>query len=777
MKWLSFIIILIPLLIRGQVNPVGLTDETTSVIKTIKINSTNDKFLKISNEVVKRYKNHPYQSTNLDSIKRELYQAWSSNQYHLADIESTNYQRDGTLVIQTRNPIFFNTRLQGVSTFTLPELSEYLNLSKYNSNNPNFHYEIIQKIRFFYLEKGYAKVDVRASIEVISSTEKKILFDVTEGPRVKISTIRFIGQFSRHSDYYEKRILKLGNATLKSRYFSRQALESSIENIKSELLNSGFLKAQIQVNRISYSQDFSKADITILFYEGVQTLLKKIEFKNQTVALVPFLEKQLSLQVGKPLALNKLEEDAESLKRFYKSKGFLQVQLINFGPQMISYSADYSEALLLFEIEEGPQIIVDKIELVGLETTLPYVVHKEIDFKVGEILTNEKIKDTQERLYLTGLFRDVKIELIPEQSTEQRRQIRISLFEREPGLLNIGLGAHNERGLTTRGFLGLTYNNLFGTARVLSARLDGQYNLVNTPFFERSIQATYIEPYLLQTRIRGRVSLSRSFLITDFNNAIAAEANRTTYSIEQNLTPRLLLRWQLFEITTFRDFDIQSSQNTNRLDIGSTRIGIEWDKRDHPFSPTSGFFTQGFFEHANPSMMSSEWVRYHKTQINWSQYLTVWNDKQWVLALGGRWGYLTNGSSAEGFYQVPYDKVGFFMGGQANMRGFTLNEIFPSFKDLGGANFRLNGSAEMRLAKFELRIPIIQNIGTAIFYDLGDIRFNNHSYQSGWRTSAGLAFRYLTPLGAVSLEYAWKLPPQAARGESPSTLHFAIGTF
>jgi outer membrane protein assembly factor BamA len=499
-----------------------------------------------------------------------------------------------------------------------------------------------------------------------------------------------------------------------------------------------------------------------------------VEFIGNKSIPIQQLQEALELKLNVPLALSDLEEKSQKLISYYLDQGYLQMRLLNFGPQMIQYSSDYAKAKLKFEIEEGPQIRVRSIELEGNNITRDFVILNELEFKPGDILTRAKVKDTKDRLYLTGLFRDIEILIDPEESTDPNRVVKIKVFEREPGLFNAGFGAHNERGLTLRGFAGASYNNLLGTARALSARIEGQYNLVTIPFFERSIQAFYLEPYLLDTRIRGRIGVSRSFLITDFNNSIASEANRTNYTLEHNITPKLLARWRIYEITTFRDFSIRSNADTNNVNIGSSLISLEWDHRDHPFNPKSGFLTGGLFEYAHPNLLSSDWVQFYKTQVNWTQYQSLFGSN-WVLAVSGRLGQIWNETHQN--YAIPYDKVGFFLGGQVNLRGFTLNEIFPNTLDLGGNNYRLKGSAQMQLIKTELRIPIWESIGTALFYDMGNIRFSDNLYDSSWRQSAGIAFRYNTPVGAVSLEYAWKLPPKASRQESPATLHFAIGTF
>lgn len=753
---------------------VNFAQSDDSRIKKIEVQSPNSDFNSWTESSLNRFIDKPFLSNTSSEIRDLLQPQWSKGNYYATQIESTQLRYDQTLIIKVQNPVRYEIQMNGVSPLLMSDLNTYLALNKFSTTNPNFHYEISQKIKSFYLDLGYSRVDTRVTVNVARGYQQTVIFDVSEGPRVRINSIRFIGQFSMPSQFYEEQFLKVAPKLIKSGYFNRKMIDSAISNMKTNLWNTGYLKAQASINRIALSKDRSRVDIFILLFEGEQTFLKNVDFVGNSNLSSSELLEVLEINLNTPLALSDLETKSQKLVSHYLDQGYLQMRLLNFGPQMVQYSDDFTQAKLVFEIQEGPQIKVTSIVLEGHDLTKDYVIRNELEFKSGDTLTRIRVKDSKERLYLTGLFRDVEITIEPEISDQPDRVVRVKVFEREPGLLNAGFGAHNERGLTLRGFAGTSYNNLMGTARALSARIEGQYNLVNLPFFERSIQAFYLEPYLLNSRTRGRIGISRSFLITDFNNDVASEANRTNYTIEQNITPRLLARWQIYEITTFRDFAIRSNFETNKVDIGSSMLSLEWDHRDHPFNPTSGFLTSGLIEYADPNLLSSEWVQFYKTQFNWTQYQRLF-DSNWVIAVSGRFGQLWN--DPQGQYAIPYDKVGFFLGGQVNLRGFTLNEIFPNTLDLGGNNYRLTGSAQMRLIKTELRIPIWDSVGTALFYDMGDIRFSNNLYDSTWRRSAGIAFRYNTPVGAVSLEYAWKLPALASRRESPATLHFAIGTF
>lgn len=80
----------------------------------------------------------------------------------------------------------------------------------------------------------------------------------------------------------------------------------------------------------------------------------------------------------------------------------------------------------------------------------------------------------------------------------------------------------------------------------------------------------------------------------------------------------------------------------------------------------------------------------------------------------------------------------------------------------------------MAVGNVETRIDLGSNYEFSLFSDIGYL-----DETSGWdgsnkvRYSAGIGFRYVTPVGAVGLTYGRKLNPEP--DESAGRLHFSIG--
>jgi outer membrane protein insertion porin family len=74
----------------------------------------------------------------------------------------------------------------------------------------------------------------------------------------------------------------------------------------------------------------------------------------------------------------------------------------------------------------------------------------------------------------------------------------------------------------------------------------------------------------------------------------------------------------------------------------------------------------------------------------------------------------------------------------------------------------------------ELRVPLRSGLIGAVFVDAGSVWFANDPVNGfDLRKTSGLGLRYLTPVGPIGLDYAWKLDRR--EGEPAAEWHFTIG--
>jgi outer membrane protein assembly complex protein YaeT len=760
---------------------------------------TSNKILKSRLESkTKKYRNKIFNQNILVEIQRVVDEYFRLNKLFRAQMSApkkrVNSQKTEIslqfLVTQTES---FNLNYEGNYSFPEPRLESALELTKFKTSNPQIGPELILRLKDFYLQKGYARVQISSEEFIqVPNERSRILFKIEEGDQIKIKSIEFNSEnISRAQDYYAGFVKKHSGDTIASGYFHRDQIENGIKNLIIELQNEGYLRAHVVSSRFLYNKTKDQVTISINLDEGPLTIIKEIQIAGNLNYSNNELLNVLNLNLMTPLKLNKLEEGLAALTLFYRENGYLEMRLSNTKDDLVLYSKDNTEAKLNLMIEEGPRVKVASLIVDGNIQTKEYVIRKEIEFKEGDFLSPSKIDESTRRLQKLGLFSYVEIRTLEENTQIADRTVVIKVSERPPGLFNAGFGVTNEREFTVRGFTGVAYRNISGIGRAISTRLDVRYNVADIQFPEIELTGGYMEPYLFDTRTKGRINFSRSILIGDLieEKQTGNDTNQVNFLFEHALTSHLTFYYDLWNISTIKQFFIEkgrrgscakTSDNPDiciETNIASTGPALEWDSRDNAFNPTRGIFSRLQLEYSNPTLGSTRTIEYLKTSAGITHYLGF-NESRWVWANSFRAGQIKNLSSL-GNGGVPYDVKGFVLGGLSTIRGFeaSTSERYPNNDDLGSDKYYIKDTNKYFLIKSELRFPIYGDVGGAIFYDGGGVAIDHIKLYDDYRESAGIGLRYATPVGPVNLEMAWKLDPHRERKESPFRIHFSIGAF
>ncbi len=770
-------------------------------IENIIFKTANEVLRKKLIKITKKYLNKTLNTNILLEINRLCDELFRQGRYLKAQLSvpSKNKNENQNRVIleyTIQNPEVFEFSFEGNYSFESARLESSMELSKFKSVNPEVAPELALKIKDFYLLKGYARVEVTAIERIIKPFERIVVVSsIDEGSRTKLQNIEVSGNISKASNHYAQIIKEYSGETIQNGYFHKNQLDNGLKNLILELQNQGYLKAKLISSRYLYNKQRDQVTASINIDEGPLTKITQIEFFGNSYFKSDDLLNLMKLKTQSALKLQNLESSIELLRNSYRSSGFLEMRLIN-TTEVVIYNEDNTEAKLKFQIFEGPQVKVASLIVDGNSKTKEYVIRKEIEFKEGDILTPEILEESTQRLQKLGLFNSVDIKTLEENTLVADRTVVIKVTERPPGLFNLGTGVTNERDFTLRGFAGLAYRNLDGYAKSISVRIDGNYNIADLKFPELKITAGYQEPYLFDTRTKGRFNLTRATEISDYDKEIGNDVYKMEFILEQNLTSHILFSYDVWGLSTIKDFNIKRGSPFAKIDsvyyeqtIATTGPRLEFDYRDHPFNPTRGTLTRLQMEYSDPIIGSKETIKYIKSTTSFNHYLDL-SDQRWILANSIRLGHLKNLSNhIDG--GVPYDKKGFILGGLSTLRGFeaSTNDRIPNDDDLGISDSNQGGNNSkpipyfirkvntFYLLKSELRFPIYGDFGGTIFYDGGHVHVDDLKFSYGYRNSAGFGLRYITPVGPVNLEFAWKLDTRKDRGETPFRFHFSIGSF
>lgn len=772
---------------------VRASENRQTHIRNIILQSPNEELNRKLASQLGSFLNDAYTENIVTDIQKEAREYLRENRHVRADIlgpemQYSNDEAEVTLFFRLERTEKYDFDFLNVQVFAIRDIRNAMDLDNFYTANPAVANELAQKIRNHYLAQGHARVEVRAEeTEGRRPFERKITFIIDEGPRIKIEDISIKGRFSRKENYYVEQIREHSSPLVNSGYYNKEDVDLGLKNLVLQMQNNGYLQAKILSTRTQYNKEKDKVSLFVNIDEGPQTIVEAITFAGNTAFSSDELLEVVRLRPG-PLRLNQIENAITRLKAHYAENGFIEMLLLNEKQDLVTYDDTTTKASMQFKIFEGPKVSVASIVIEGNTFTKDYVISKELEFEVDDILTPSKIEESIARLQRTGFFGSVDIRTVEAKSNTAARTVLVKVTERDPGLFTLGGGATNERTLTLRGYVGVSYRNLLGTGRGVSLRLQGNYNVTDIRYPESRVVLGYLEPYIFDTRIRGRLNLTRSASIVDYDKKKISQVNASTVSLEQDFTSHILGTWDVWSLATFRDYGLDAGLYPSDLTqvIGASGPTLDLDFRDNPFNPTSGTFTRWNAEYSSPWLGSTQTnefeIEYWKTTLSFTHYnaVTRWQRQPVVWANQFRAGYLQSLSLRSGG-GVPWDKKGFTLGGLSTIRGFQAGtqDVFPNDADLGigpqDPPYTLMTESSMYLIKSELRFPVYGNLGGAIFYDGGSVVIQELNFPDPYRDAVGFGLRFNTPVGPASFDWAWKLDMRP--GESPWNYYLSVGAF
>lgn len=675
-------------------------------------------------------------------------------------------------------------------------LREVLKLNEYTSSESNIGAELLERLRTFYLENGFSEF---SATYFESKVENKIhvTLSLNEGLQTRISDITFQGSLSRPERYYKELFFELAGSHVQDHIFIKTDVELALKNLVTTLQNDGFLKVRINRTGIqALPNRKNEMSIAVSIDEGPKLRVETLDIKGNEALSRQAIIDALEFTTGYNIGLTQLDLALNRLRTKYVSLGYLEMKILNdlenanvkksgknSNLELLQYSSDLEQAQIRIHIDEGPQIRVGSISVVGNSITHNKLILTELDFKVGDILTSGKIEESVSRLQKTGHFTSIEITTLEANTDQSERSVVVKVSEGKPGVITFGVGVTNENDYTFHGYVGAAYRNIGGWGRGASLRAEGNYNPSQLQYLESKLTLGYLEPYLFETRARFRLNYTSSRFVSDVSIRKQTIANTATWSIEQDITSHITGIWDIYNISNYVDAGItpedETKFNYSREDLVIASIGptIDFDYRDNVLNPQSGSLSRITMEFSASALGSHKVDNFWRTTAQTTIYSPVLLRRGvpvFIWANSLRAGYLKDiDDRTEG---IPFDKRGFILGGRSTIRGFESEKVFPSSEVLG-PNYRLLSSAQYQLFKSEFRYPLFpkQNIGISLFYDGGQVLIKNFELPDPWRDSAGIGFHYNTPVGPLNLEYAKKLDRKD--GEDEGAFHLSVGVF
>jgi outer membrane protein insertion porin family len=621
----------------------------------------------------------------------------------------------------------------------------------------------VNRILELYRRNGRYAASVEPKIIELDQNRVDLVFEINEGATTGVGGITFIGnnefsdstlrgviqtkesawyRFLTNDDTYDPDRLSFDQELLRRFYLARGYVDFNVVSAVAELTPDG--------------KDFF---ITFTLEEGPQYKFGKIDIDSRLKDLTADqLKAFVETKEGDIYNADQIESTIQALTDEVGRLGYAFVQI---DPVTRRHPDDLTVDLT-FQINEGPKVYVERIDISGNLRTLDEVIRREFRLSEGDAFNTALLRRSEQRIRNLGFFESVDVKTAPG-SAPDKVVINVKVVEKSTGELSFGAGYSTSDGVL--GDVRLSERNLLGTGQEIRANFTLSQR-------RQSIDFSYTQPYFLNRDLAAGFDLFRT--ATDLQQQASYDETSTggTLRAAYPLTERLrhqvrytLRNDSIHNIDDDASVFIQAEEGDRLTSlIGQSFI---YDRRDTRFLPSEGYLLQ--LDQDVAGLGGDNRFIKHQGHADWYYSLR----KDWVLNLGAAGGYI-KGIGGE---DVHLDNR-FFLGG-SSFRGFEYGGVGPRDTDTGdslGGNLYYTGTAELR---FPLGLPDELRIFGRTFVDTGtlyDIDVSGPSLfdESNLRLSAGFGFSWLSPLGPLAVDIGQAIIKESE--DKTETFRVSFGT-
>lgn len=591
-------------------------------------------------------------------------------------------------------------------------------------------------VKSFMAEKGFEFAEVTSTIEPLPAGPKlvKVVFDVKEGPKVKVRTLNFNG----NSAIGDRALSRQMKTTKKHGMFSwitgkgtynENKFDEDAEKITEYYRNRGYITARVgqpAIKTIEDSADKSTrwVELNIPIEEGQRYRVGTFKFEGNKIIDTKFIEPQYKLKVGdwysdKPIrnGLVKSRELYGSLG-YFEFTGFPDLEPVAAAEGPIAGPATPTVNVTM-RMTEGEQYFVNRLTFAGNTTTRDNVIRREVRVLEGAPFNTEALKYSVKRLNQLGYFKPLEegkgIDVQKTPGEKNQVDVTLKLEEQNRNQLTFGAGVSQFEGFF--GQLSFQTSNFLGRGESLTLSLQAGSRSEN-------YQLAFTEPFLFDRNITGGVDVyKRTLRYIDQFTQEATGGNVTsgfplagfsrmflTYSYEAVKVSDLNPVYYAPELVQRNPYlrDSLLLGEGGRRTISKFVPSFVHNTVDNPIFPNNGVRLTGSFDFAGVGGNTN----FLKPRFEYAQFKPL-NRRMSI-------GYRTQVE-----YVRPYGSTTtlpitetLYLGGEYTIRGYDIRSIGP--RDLG-TGLVLGGNKTL-LFNAEYLINIAGPVRLVLFYDTGQVR-------------------------------------------------------
>ncbi len=407
-------------------------------------------------------------------------------------------QPNGVLLITVKeNPIVNRVIYEGNKRVKDDKITEEVQLKARSVYTRAKVQADTQRIIELYRAKGRFAAQVTPKVTPLDQNRIDVIFEVDEGPKTGIAKVNFVG-----NEIFTDSQLRGVILTKESRWwrffssndnYDPDRLEYERELLRQHYGKEGYADFQVVSAVAELTPDRKNFFITFTVDEGPQYTVGEVRVKTTLAKLDgDTLVRFVPIREGQTFNSERLEKATEAITFATGATGYA---FVDVNPQLQRFE-DTKTIDITFQVNEGPRVYVERINIKGNTRTLDKVIRREVRIAEGDPFNRVLVDRSRARIRSLQFFGEVEIEEKPG-SAPDRTELDVNVQEQSTGSFSVGVGVSS-----TDNFIvdfSIQERNLMGRGQALTFRVQASSRT-------RLVDLQFTQPYFLNRNLSAGVS-------------------------------------------------------------------------------------------------------------------------------------------------------------------------------------------------------------------------------------------------------------------------------
>jgi len=749
----------------------------------------------------------PGQPLDENALNRNVKQLWDRNLVDNVEVESVPTPAGVRLVITVvERPILKSIDYEGLKRISKTDLQDKMTTQRIRVREGEpISLGELQRVKTLieqlYAEKGYRFANAQYTVSDVGPNEKKIIFTVDEGNRVRISDLKFEGNTVFNDLRLRWSMKKTKESNLISRISKKDIydpakLQEDLDKVRDLYKSVGYKNVvigdpKVEVRAMNPTAPKVKDQnrrmfITIPIEEGERWKFGEVTLEGNQIYPNKILLRAFDKKTGGWLRSKVIDDGVKEITDLYHNTGYIFARI---DPELVERPGRVADVVI--HIKEGDQFQVGRIEFSGNERTQDKVLRRELRLYEGGLMNVAAIRNSVLKVNQLGYFKLNEEDPVEIDTDTEKKKVNLTFKGAEADRTELQFGGgwseldgfFGQFSISTKNFLGR--GEQVGVS-LQNGKLRNFFDLsYSVPWFLDKPQSIGIRAYnqslqydLLSGSSDTYLRHSKGAVLTygrnyRLFNSVSLSYNRSNYNDETTVTiPALLPGETPPPAGQPQPGDVVTTKL--RINNSSLRPVFAFDSRDNPFETTRGQKASVAVEYAGGFLGGDN--NFWRPEVTYSLFQPVTNyptKTLFAVNLEGGW------IKPFGGHTIPILEL-FYLGGENSIRGHAFRSIF--LRDAHGLPVRdstgvILGGDSFAQVNLEYHFLLGGPFRLLLFADAGNVYGEGQTFNlSGLRKTAGVELRVLLPVFGAPLRFIYAKNLDALPEDSFQNFQFSIGT-